>query len=212
MGINNNDWVILYSVKLMRRESSPSPILKTQMSSYGKISASSSSSSASNPFLQLREESNLRLKRNAENKAKWEQALEQQKEELKAWFDTCPAHLLTEAKRAEVHQEAEKRLDPDTDEWKDPCYPLGTREIISRVEKEWLREAKCDSYSSGDKDTNRLRYLIQSLCQDKQLKRKSWIQEAIDLATQRGCLNLAQNVIPHIRQWCQELWDVDNAW
>jgi hypothetical protein len=165
------------------------------MSSYGKISASSSSS-VSNPFLQLQEADNLRVKQNVENKAKWEQALERQKEELKAWFDTCPAHLLTSEKKTWVLQEAEKRLDPDTEEWEAPCYPLGTREIISRVEK----------------DTNRLRYLIQSLCQDKKLSRKSWVQEAIDLATQRGCLNLAQNVIPHIRQWRQELWDVDNAW
>lgn len=199
----------------MRRESSPSPILKTQMSSYGKISSSSSSSASSNPFLQLREADNLRMKQNSENKAKWEQALEQQKEELKAWFDTCPAHLLNNNNKAWVHQEAEKRLDPQTEEWDAQCYPLGTREIISRIQDQWLREAKCDpviGYNSRDGETNRLRYLIQSLCQDKQLKRKSWVQEAIDLATKKGVHNLAQNVIPHIRQWRQELWDVDNAW
>jgi site-specific recombinase len=184
------------------------------MSSYGKISSSSSSSSSSaNPFLRLREESNLRLKRNAENKAKWEQALAQQKEELKAWFDTCPAHLLKPNDKAWVLQEAEKRLDPDTEEWEERCYPTGTREIISRVQDQWLQEAEClDWRRNLDKDTNRLRFLIQSLCQDQKLARKSWVQEAIDLATKKGFHNLAQNVIPNIRQWRQELWDTDNAW
>lgn len=198
----------------MRRESSPSPILKTQMSSYGKISASSTSSSVSNPFLQLREADNLRMKLNFEKKAKWEQALEQQKEELKAWFDTCPAHLLTPEKKTWVHQEAEKQLDPPVEKWDNRLRPLGTREIISQVEDKWLAEAKCEiGYCDPrDKDTSHLHDLILHLCQDKKLSRKSWVQEAIDLATQRGCLNLAQNVIPHIRQWRQELWDVDNAW
>lgn len=187
-----------------------SPVLKTQMSSYGKISSSSSSS---NPFLRLREESNLRLKRNAENKAKWEQALAQQKEELKAWFDTCPVHLLNGNNKAWVLQEAEKRLDPDTEEWEERCYPTGTREIISRVQDQWLQEAEClDWRPNLDKDTNRLRDLILHLCQDQKLARKSWVQEAIDLATKKGFHNLAQNVIPNIRQWRQELWDTDNAW
>ena len=154
------------------------------------------------------------MKLNFEKKAKWEQALEQQKEELKAWFDTCPAHLLTPEKKTWVHQEAEKQLDPPVEKWDNRLRPLGTREIISQVEDKWLAEAKCEiGYCDPrDKDTSHLHDLILHLCQDKKLSRKSWVQEAIDLATQRGCLNLAQNVIPHIRQWRQELWDVDNAW
>lgn len=183
------------------------------MSSYGKISASSSSASSSNPFLRLREADNLWLKQNVEKKAKWEQALEKQKEELKAWFDTCPAHLLTPEKKTWVLQEAEKRLQPQTEEWDSRLHPLGTREIISRVQDQWLQEAGCADWRADlGYDTNHLRYLIHFLCQDKQLKRKSRVQEAIYLATKKGFHNLAQNVIPHIRQWRQELWDVDNAW
>lgn len=154
------------------------------------------------------------MQQNFENKAKWEQALERQKEELKAWFDTCPAHLFDLGSKGRVLDKAIQELDPQVKRWDDRLRPLGTREIISRVEDQWLAEAKCDSpmYDPRDKDASRLRDLILHLCQDKQLKRKSWVQEAIDLATKKGFHNLAQNVIPHIRQWRQELWDLDNAW
>lgn len=153
------------------------------------------------------------MKQNFENKAKWEQALERQKEELKAWFDTCPAHLFDLGSKERVLDKAIQELDPQVEKWDSRLRPLGTREIISRVEDKWLQEANCADWRSDlDKDASRLRDLILHLCQDKQLKRKSWIQEAIDLATKKGFHNLAQNVIPHIRQWRQELWDVDNAW
>lgn len=174
--------------------------------SYSKIPASSSSSSpASNPFLQAQEAGRQRHQRDLEAQALWEKQHQERNSRLEAWLNDCPHEL-----RADLRQEMKTKVIQQAG-WSKPRvsgipYPL---EVVREVEHRWLNEIKCAPYDMPrnyheNKDLYRLSWLIQSLCQDKHLKRKSWVQEAIDLATKLGFERLAREVIPNIRAWRQE--------
>lgn len=175
--------------------------------SYSKIPASSSSSSSpvSNPFLQAQEADLQRCKQALEAQALWEKQHQERNDRLEAWLNDCPHEL-----RADLRQEIKTKVTQQA-EWSRPrnSSPGTWRDIIREVEHKWLHEIKCAPYDMPlnyheNKELYRLSWLIQSLCQDQHLKRKSWVQEAIDLATQLGFEDLAREVIPNIRAWRQE--------
>lgn len=178
-------------------------------SSYSKLPAASSSSPVANPFLQAQEVARQQHQRDLETRSEWEKKNEERTSRMEAWLNDCPHEL-----RADLRQEIKTKVVQQAG-WARPCvndlpYP---REVIRRVESKWLESIGCDAFSGPShqehnhekyKQLCRLKFLIQSLCQDHHLKRKSWVQEAIDLAIQLGFEDLARNVIPHIRAWRQE--------
>lgn len=161
-----------------------------------------------NPFLQAQEAALQQHQRDLETRVEWEKANEERNSRMEAWLNDCPHEL-----RADLRQEMKTKVTQQA-EWSRPRvnevpYP---RDVIRRVEHKWLDSISCDPFCGPNRrehdkvydQLHRLTYLIQSLCQDQHLKRKSWVQEAIDLATQLGFEDLARNVIPHIRAWRQE--------
>lgn len=161
-----------------------------------------------NPFLQAQEAARQRRQRDLEQKALWEKQHQERNDRLDAWLNDCP-HELRADLRQEIKAKAVNQAGWSRPGVSDAPYPRG---VIREVEHKWLQEIKCSPYDMPcnyheNKELYRLSWLVQSLCQDQHLKRKSWVAEAIDLATKLGFERLAREVIPHIREWRQEFYD-----
>lgn len=173
--------------------------------SYSKLPASSASPASSNPFLRAQEADRQQCQQALEQKALWVKQNQERNDRMDAWLNDCPHEL-----RADLRQEMKTKVTQQAG-WSAPrdASPGTFRDIIRGVEHQWLNEIKCAPYDMPrnyheNKELYRLSWLIQSLCQDQHLKRKSWVQEAIDLATKLGFERLAREVIPNIRAWRQE--------
>lgn len=162
--------------------------------SYTKLPATTSANIFEQEYKALLEEYEAELK----EYNRVEQEEKRRQERLIAWLASRPVDMFPDLEKLKqklqecmVHLKRWNHYKPQAP-GPFKVFDRVSDSLIKPLEEAW-REKK---YS---KPLWRLITLVRNMCKDAHLARKSWVQEAIDLATQHGFTELAE-ILPTLRQ------------